>query len=77
MRLAATAIADIATCISRRARLVNECILPPRRWACEQPASERFLMSGVNRYLNLSPEQGQVVYHFAIGYPVSDPRLEG
>jgi hypothetical protein len=25
----------------------------------------------------LSPEQGQVVYHFAIGYPVSDPRLEG
>jgi len=25
----------------------------------------------------LPPEQGQVVYHFAIGYPVSDPRLEG
>ncbi len=23
----------------------------------------------VNRYLNLSPELGQVVYHFAIGYP--------
>jgi len=30
----------------------------------------------VHRYLNLAPEQGQVVYHFAIGYPVSDPRLE-
>jgi hypothetical protein len=22
----------------------------------------------VHRYLNLAPEQGQVVYHFAIGY---------
>ena len=30
----------------------------------------------VHRYLNLTPEQGQVVYHFAIGYPVPDPRLE-
>jgi nitroreductase len=30
----------------------------------------------VHRYLNLSPEAGQVVYHFAIGYPVPDPRLE-
>jgi SagB-type dehydrogenase family enzyme len=36
-----------------------------------------FFDERVNRYLNLSPEQGQVVYHFAIGYPVSDPRLEG
>jgi len=30
----------------------------------------------VHRYLNLAPEQGQVVYHFAIGYTVPDPRLE-
>jgi SagB-type dehydrogenase family enzyme len=30
----------------------------------------------VHRYLNLASEQGQVVYHFAIGYPVLDPRLE-
>lgn len=29
----------------------------------------------VHRYLNVTPEQGQVVYHFAIGYPVPDPRL--
>ena len=29
----------------------------------------------VHGYLNLAPEQGQVVYHFAIGYPVPDPRL--
>jgi len=29
----------------------------------------------VNRYLNLTPEQGQVVYHFAIGYPVHDSRI--
>ena len=28
----------------------------------------------VHRYLK--PERGQVVYHFAIGYPVPDPRLE-
>jgi SagB-type dehydrogenase family enzyme len=35
-----------------------------------------FLDDEVNRYLSLAPELGQVVYHFAIGYPVSDPRLE-
>jgi SagB-type dehydrogenase family enzyme len=29
----------------------------------------------VHRHLNLIPKQGQVVYHFAIGYPVPDPRL--
>jgi SagB-type dehydrogenase family enzyme len=29
----------------------------------------------VHRYLHVLPEQGQVVYHFAIGYPVPDPRL--
>jgi SagB-type dehydrogenase family enzyme len=30
----------------------------------------------VHRYLHLTPEQGQVVYHFAIGHPVQDPRLQ-
>jgi SagB-type dehydrogenase family enzyme len=35
-----------------------------------------FFDDRVNRYLNLSPELGQVVYHFAIGYSVPDPRLE-
>ncbi len=29
----------------------------------------------VHRHLNLEPDQGQVVYHFAIGYPVPDPRV--
>jgi SagB-type dehydrogenase family enzyme len=29
----------------------------------------------VHRYLHVMPEQGQVIYHFAIGYPVPDPRL--
>ena len=29
----------------------------------------------VQRHLNLAPNQGQVVYHFAIGYPVPDPRV--
>lgn len=31
----------------------------------------------VHSYLGLKPEQGQVVYHFAIGHPVPDPRIEG
>jgi SagB-type dehydrogenase family enzyme len=35
-----------------------------------------FFDEQVNQYLGLSPQQGQVVYHFAIGYPVPDPRLE-
>jgi nitroreductase len=35
-----------------------------------------FFDDDVNRYLGLSPEQGQVVYHFAVGHPVRDPRLE-
>jgi SagB-type dehydrogenase family enzyme len=30
----------------------------------------------VHRYLHVTPEQGQVVYHFAIGYPIPDPRLQ-
>ena len=29
----------------------------------------------VCRHLSLTPKQGQVVYHFAIGYPVPDPRI--
>jgi len=35
-----------------------------------------FFDEEVNRYLDLASELGQVVYHFAIGYPVADPRLE-
>ena len=35
-----------------------------------------FFDDQVNRYLGLAPERGQVVYHFAVGYPVLDPRLE-
>jgi SagB-type dehydrogenase family enzyme len=35
-----------------------------------------FFDDEVNRYLSLAPEFGQVVYHFAIGYPVADSRLE-
>jgi SagB-type dehydrogenase family enzyme len=35
-----------------------------------------FFDDEVHNYLNLAPEQGQVVYHFAVGYPVPDPRLE-
>jgi SagB-type dehydrogenase family enzyme len=35
-----------------------------------------FFDDEVHRYLNRAPEQGQVVYHFAVGYPAPDPRLE-
>ncbi len=36
-----------------------------------------FFDDEVHRYLGLTPERGQVVYHFAIGHPVTDPRVEG
>jgi SagB-type dehydrogenase family enzyme len=35
-----------------------------------------FFDDEVHSYLNLASGQGQVVYHFAIGYPVRDPRIE-
>ena len=35
-----------------------------------------FFDDDVNRYLGIPSALGQVVYHFAIGYPVADPRLE-
>jgi nitroreductase len=35
-----------------------------------------FFDDEVNRYLGLLPERRQVVYHFSIGYPITDPRLE-
>jgi len=35
-----------------------------------------FFDEEVHRYLSLTSGQRQVVYHFAIGYPVPDPRLE-
>jgi SagB-type dehydrogenase family enzyme len=35
-----------------------------------------FFDDRVHEYLNLRPEDGQVVYHFAIGHPLPDPRLE-
>ncbi len=34
-----------------------------------------FFDDEVHRYLGVTPERGQVVYHFAIGYPVPDPRV--
>jgi SagB-type dehydrogenase family enzyme len=36
-----------------------------------------FYDDDVHRYLGIPPEQGQVVYHFACGYAVTDERLEG
>jgi SagB-type dehydrogenase family enzyme len=34
-----------------------------------------FFDDKVHDYLNITPHQGQVIYHFAIGYPIPDPRL--
>jgi SagB-type dehydrogenase family enzyme len=34
-----------------------------------------FYDNEVHRYLELAPTEGQVVYHFAIGYPIPDPRV--
>ena len=34
-----------------------------------------FFDDATHGYLGLAPEQGQVVYHFAIGHPVPDTRL--
>ena len=36
-----------------------------------------FYDDDVHRYLGLRPGDGQVAYHFAVGYPVVDGRLEG
>jgi nitroreductase len=38
--------------------------------------SGAFFDNEVHRYLGLVSGQEQVVYHFAIGHPVPDPRLE-
>jgi nitroreductase len=35
-----------------------------------------FFDDEVHRYLGLASAQGQVVYHFAVGHPVIDPRLD-
>jgi SagB-type dehydrogenase family enzyme len=35
-----------------------------------------FFDDHVHEYLNLRPPDGQVIYHFAIGHPVHDPRLD-
>ena len=35
-----------------------------------------FFDDQVHRYLGVEPEQGQVIYHFAIGHAIRDPRLE-
>jgi SagB-type dehydrogenase family enzyme len=35
-----------------------------------------FFDDEVHRYLGLTAEQGQVIYHFAMGHAVSDPRLQ-
>ena len=40
------------------------------------PRIGAFFDDQVHRYLGLSPGQGQVVYHFAIGHAVHDPRIE-
>jgi hypothetical protein len=35
-----------------------------------------FYDDAVHRHLGIEPEEGQVIYHFACGYPVLDPRVD-
>jgi nitroreductase len=61
---------DAADAIGQRMYLVAEAL------GLRATGIGAFFDERVNQYLGLSPEIGQVVYHFAIGYPVPDPRLE-
>ena len=68
----------IAMCISKRARSATACYLAAAEaLGLGATGIGSFYDDEVHRYLNLGPEQVQVVYHFAIGSPVPDPRLEG
>ena len=61
---------------SKQALSASACISPQKRSALGATGIGAFNDEEVHRYLNLRPEQGQVVYHFAIGSPIPDPRLE-
>jgi nitroreductase len=69
MAIEVTAVHFEAGAIARRLYLAAEAL---GLWATGIGA---LYDDEVNRYLNLTPGQGQAVYHFAVGYPVPDPRL--
>ncbi len=64
-------------CISKQAPSASEMYLAAESLGLRATGIGAFYDDQVHHYLNLTPEQGQVVYHFAIGYPIADPRLEG
>ena len=67
-------IVAIATHTSRRVLLDRGFILGAEALGLGATGIGAFFDDDVHRYLELT--SGQVVYHFAIGYPVFDPRVE-
>ena len=62
-------------CILKPAPLANRLYLAAEALGLGATGIGAFYDDEVHRHLNLTPKQGQVVYHFAIGYPVPDPRI--
>ena len=67
----------IATCILKRALSAMAFYLAAESLGLGATGIGAFYDDEVNHYLNVAPADGQVVYHFAIGYPVPDPRISG
>ena len=67
--------AVIATCISKLALFGHRLYLAAEAFGLGATGIGAFYDDEVHRYLDLTSKQRQVVYHFAIGYPVPDSRL--
>jgi hypothetical protein len=65
----------IAMFILKQGLLATTCISQLKRLGSGQTGIGAFYDDEMHRYLALTPTQGQVVYHFAIGYRVPHPRL--
>jgi nitroreductase len=65
----------IAMCILKQAPLATAFNLAAEALGLRATGIGAFYDDEVHRHLNLPPNQGQVVYHLAIGYPVADRRL--
>jgi nitroreductase len=69
------AIVVIATCILKPALFGQRLYLAAEALGLGATGIGAFYDDEVHRHLNLMPKQGQVVYHFAIGFPIPDPRI--
>ena len=64
-----------ATCILKPGAIGQRLYVAAEAFGLAATGIGAFYDEEVHRYLNLTPNQGQVVYHFAIGYAVPDSRL--